>query len=280
LANKHIVGKTFEEKLSNLFKEKQNPKVPITIGKEEKKEAKKEETVETPKIVQKINNEILEINKKFNGTIELNESVVIDSNKKPFNPFKIIGFNDFNAYGKQKTEFGDILDQAMYDLLKSIENDKELNIKVLNINTEITDTYKDRLKTYKIKIQHPTFGYTKPYTVSFHVPIPSKGKYLKINGTDWIMINQFHSKPVVKVSPRMVKVYTQFSTCAITIKQHALTDSDGLEALTDTMSSMLKHSKKLLQMEKLSNKNTEDILQKYNLPENIDTGIFINFEIK
>ncbi len=281
--NKNIPGRTFEEKLTNLFKEKtiepEDSEKSSDLKKKDKKDKKPEAKI--PTIVKKINENLLALNKRYNGTVSLDEKL-IDSNASSFyKPLNIIGFKDFNAYGKQKSEFGENLDNAMFDLIKSMEIDTDLGIKVLNIKTSITDTYKDRLKTYTIKIQHKDFGYKKPYTVSFHVPIPSKGKYLKVGGNDYIMTNQFFSKPVIKISPKMVRVYTHYSTAAVTLKHHALNDSEGVDTMMESLSDTLKFGKKLKKKPEILEKDQiVDIINKYELPEFINTDIFVNLEIK
>jgi len=272
ISNKNIKGKSFEEKLSNLFKEKPTEK-------QTKKEDKKEEKIQ--KIVKDISKDLLELNKQHNGVIELNEKVVKNNRKSFYDPFKIIGFNDFSAYNKQDTEFWENLDQSMFDLIKSIEKDKGMNIKVHSINTSITDTNRDRYKTYKIKLQHKDFGYTKPYTVSFHVPIPSKGKYLKLGGNDWIMLNQFFPKPVVKTGPEMVKLYTHYNTLSVFIKTHSLNADNDVKELVDNFGQSLKRTKKLNKKpEKLSSEKAQYIIDKYNLPGFINNDVFVNLEIK
>jgi len=278
MRNPHLTGKNFEEKLSNLFDEKEIQKSKKDVEKIPEVTKKDKKEVE---IVKQISKDMQELQLKFNGAIELNEKVVQKSANTFYNPFNIIGFNTFNAYNKQDTEFGDNLDQAIFDLIKSIEADKELGINVLNIKTEITDTNRDRFKTYRIKLQHKEFGYTKPYTVSFHVPIPSKGKYLKLGGNDWIMINQFFPKPVVKTDANTVKMYTHYSTAAVFLKTHALNAENDIKELIDDFSSSLKRTKKLkVKPQKLESDEANKIIQKYNLPDYINPDIFTKLEIK
>jgi hypothetical protein len=277
--NKYLAGNSFEEKLTNLFNAK--PKIRVAGKKETTSNIKEPEDKAIKKTIKNISRELEELNKKYNGTLTIEESQVDRNQSSFYKPLNIIGFNDFSAYKKQETEFGDNLDQAMFDLLKSLETDKDLGIKILNIKTEITDTNRDRLKTYKIKLQHKSFGWEKPYTVSFHVPIPSKGKYLKVGGNDYIMINQFYSKPVIKVSPKRVRLYTQFATCSVHLKHHALNDEDGVKETLYNMELQLKHAKKLkAKPTKLDNDTIEDIKAKWDLPDNIDSGLFVNLEIK
>ncbi len=285
LQNQNIKGKDFEEKLTNLFKTKapQDTK-DAKDTKAVSETAKKAQQVKDNKqieMIKTINKNLKELNKKHNGVIDIDPEAVERNASSFYKPLNIVGFTDFHAYGKQKSEFGEILDQAMMDLIKSIEIDKELGIKVQNVKTEITDTYDSRLKTYKIKLKHDGFGFQKPYTVSFHVPIPSQGKYLKVGGNDYIMINQFYSKPVVKVSPKMVRVYTHYSTCAISLKHHAINDIDGVEAMIAELAMTLKQGKKLKSAPKILNKEEiQELKKKYDLSEYMNNDIFVNLEIK
>jgi len=272
--NPYIKGKTFEEKLSNLFRIK-----PKDISKEDAKKVQAEDKA-VQKIVKDITEELKKLNKKYNGVVEVSSETIQRNTKTFYDPIRIVGYKEFHAYDKQKNEFGDNLDQAIFDLIKSIETYKDLGIKVQSVKTVITDNNRDRFKTYKIKLKQK-FGHTKPYTVSFHVPIPSKGKYLKLGGNDYIMINQFFPKPVIKVSPKMVRVYTQYSTAALHIKHHAINDAQGVKELMHNFGLMLKKTKKLKKApEILDNEKIQEIIDKYELPETINTDIFANIEIK
>ncbi len=277
--NKNIPGKTFEQKLSNLFKEPEETK----DSKDSKgtKDSKKKTESRIPKMIKTINKNLEELNRDYNGVKTLDESIIERNANSFYKPLNIIGFKDFHAFDKQKTDFGKNLDQAMFDLIKSIEADKELNIKILNIKTSITDTYSDRLKTYTIKLQHKDFGYTKPYTVKFHVPIPSKGKYLKVGGNSYIMTNQLFSKPVVKVNPKTVRLYTHYSTCAIHLKHHAINDEQGVDAMMESVADTLKYGKKLVRKPEIMTKEEIiDMKAKYDLPEFMNPDIFVNLSIK
>jgi len=271
--NKHLKGKTFEEKLSNLFRHK--PK-----GIEKNQKAVEKEDKKTKELIQEVQTELQKLNKEYNGVIEVKSDVIKRNTKQFYDPINVIGFDDFHSYDKQRNEFGKNLDQAIFDLIKSLEKDPEVNIKVVSVKTVITDTNRDRLKTYKVKLKQD-FGHTKPYTISFHVPIPSKGKYLKLGGNDYIMINQFFSKPVIKVSPKMVRVYTQFSTATVHLKHHSLNEEQDIKEMIETFSNSLKRNKKLKKNpEVLEKEKVQSIIEKYQLPEFINEGLFVNLEIK
>ena len=268
--NKHIKGKTFEEKLSNLFKE------PGEDGKRENNS-----NIKTSKVVNEISDGLKKLNRDHNGSVELDESTILRNRKSFYNPLDVIGFNEFHGYNKQETEFGETLDQSIHDLIKGMEKDTDLGIKVKSIKTEITDTHRDRYKTYRIKIQHKEFGHGKPYTISFHVPVPAKGKYLKLGGNDYIMINQFSPKPVVKVSADTVRLYTHYSTAAVSLKTHSLNADQDVKQLIDGFATDLKRSKKLNKPpEKMEASKVQAIVEKYDLPDFINNEVFVNLEIK
>jgi len=268
--NNHIKGKTFEEKLNNLFKHK-SPNDKNGDNKEDKK---------TLSLISGISKELKKLNNQYNGVIKITDDNISRNTNQFFNSINIIGFEDFHSYDKQKNEFGKNLDQSIFDLIKSIEKDPELDIKVLSIRTEVTDTNRDRLKTYKVKLKQ-AFGHTKPYIVSFHVPIPSKGKYLKLGGNDWIMINQFSPKPVVKISPKMVRVYTQFSKAALHLKHHSLNEESDVKHVFEDFTKNLKRTKKISKPPQvLTGVESQQIIDKYGLPEFTNSGIFVNFEVE
>lgn len=276
--NPYLKGKNLENKLHNLFE--------LTDKEKVEKELKKQEipaglTKKDQKIISDIDKDIKKLNQKYNGVINVDANVVNKTADNYYDPINIIGFNDFHAYNRQSTEFDENLDEAMVDLIKSLEKDKTLNIKVLSIKPVITDTFKDRFKTFKIKIQHKDFGHTKPYTVQFHVPYPAQGKYLKIGGNNFIATNQFFPRPVLKVKPNMVRVYTHYSTVAITLKGHTISESVDFAKLTDDFAKKLRSAKKLERPEeKIDKEEAQFIIDKYGLPANMNPDLLINMEIK
>ena len=141
-----------------------------------------------------------------------------------------IGLTDFNVYNKQDTEYRNNLDYAINDLVKSLEKDPDLKIKVIKVDSEIKDDNKTRYKEFTAQIQHAEFGntYNKKYSIKFIVPYPIEGKYLKIGGNDYVMVNQLFNKPIQKVNNQLVRLYTHYNTSSITLKNSKFNGVYGL----------------------------------------------------
>jgi len=212
-------NRTFEENLEDLLKE-----------------TDKKTQDKIKKIIEYIN----VINKKYNGTIKLNKKLIQETADLYYDPIEILGIDELNIYNKHATEFDTILDNAMYDLIKSIEKDKEAALKILKIENEIIDDNKSRYKEYRVKIKPIDQKDAQAYTVKFRVPYPVKNKYFKLDSNTYIMINQFYSKPVMKVKPNMVRLYTHYSTLSVSLKNHKFSETQGIENLFKEVSKLLK----------------------------------------
>jgi hypothetical protein len=85
------------------------------------------------------------------------------------------------------------------------------------------------------------------------------------------MINQFYPKPILKVKPNVVRLYTHYSTLSVELKNHKINEYQGVDGI-------LKEAAKLIKAD-LSWIDTEEsqmIKEKFDLPE---IGIF-KFETK
>lgn len=160
---------------------------------------------------------ITEHKKVNNGDIE-EDSLILHENNEVFKAKKLVGLDIFKNYNRQSAELLENLDKNMYDLFKNLE-DKDLDLKVHKIDSEIVDTKADRYKKYKIRISHK-YGKTfnKPYTVYVNAPVPTDGKYIKNAGNNYIMVNQLFNKPIVKVEDNLCRVYTHFNTTSVKLK--------------------------------------------------------------
>jgi len=208
-----LKNKSIEEKLNYLFQNEKDTKLKNKI--------------------KEVIDYLSEINKEYNGSIKLNKDLIKKSSNSYYNPLDIIGFDDISVYDKQRTAFGESLDKSMFDLFKTIEEDKDAGIKILNIDVDIEDTNKSRFKIYKLKLKNTKFGSKNIYELPIKVPYPIKGKYLKMDGVNYIMINQFFPKPLLKIQPNLVRLYTQFSTFSVTLNSHKFNGNDDLDHVLD-----------------------------------------------
>ena len=240
LYSEDIEGSTPIEKIENLFKDK-DPK--------------------TQNKIKELINYLDEVNKKFNGAIKLNYKLINETNNSYYDPEKIIKLKELTSYKKHENEFDEMLDHSMFDLIKSIEKDKEAGIKILNIKTEIYDTNKSRFKKYIITIKNTDTENKKPYTKEIIVPYPIKGKYFKIDGVNYIMINQFFPKPLLKVKPNMVRLYTHYSTFTVWLTTHLINETSDIDEFINVLIKLNKKTK----VSFIENDKLNKIIDEFNL---------------
>ena len=245
LHSENIEGETPIEKIENLFKNKDT---------------------KTKEKIKKLIEYLDDINKKFNGAIKLNYKLINETNNSYYDPEKIIKLKELTGYKKHENEFDDILDHSMFDLIKSIEKDKEAGIKVVDIKTEIYDTNKSRFKKYIITLKNTDTENKRMYTREIIVPYPIKGKYFKIDGVNYIMINQFFPKPLLKVKPNMVRLYTHYSTFTVWLTTHLINETQDIDEFVNVLIKLSKKAKiSFIENDKLS-KIVEDFgLEKVNI---------------
>jgi len=217
-----LEGKTVAEKIKKLFKGETDKKIinQVTF----------------------LNNYLNELNRKFNGSLKINENLLKESSDIYFKPENIVKLTDLTGYRKQETEFNEVLDASMKDLFKSVEKDKEANVSLVNVKSEIFDTNSSRFKKYIITFKNNDTENKEVYDQTILVPYPTKGKYLKLNGVNYIMANQFFSKPILKIKPNLVRLYTQYSTFSVTLKTHAINEIDDIEKI---FKNLLKEDKRI-----------------------------------
>jgi len=224
LSSNDIPGNDYIEKLHRLF-----PK----------------DTTDPKKIqkIEKLISYIDDLNKIYNGSIKIKKDLINKSADIYYDPMEIVKLDEISVYNKQKTEFDEVLDKSMFDLIKSIERDKDAGIEVLDIKVEVQDTNKSRFKKYKVKLKNTKFGKKTPYEIEFLTPYPIKGKYLKIGGVRYIMLNQFMAKPILKIKPNIVRLYTHFSTFSVTLKTHKYNNTQDFHEILMKVTSSIKGSK-------------------------------------
>ena len=70
-------------------------------------------------------------------------------------------------------------------------------------------------------------------------------------------------------------------TCSIHLKNHALNDKEGIDSMIENMADYLKSRKKLKKKPQIiETDDIERIKSKYNLPDTMNSNIFVNLEIK
>ena len=248
---------TLEEKLNQLFQDSDKQNTPTTPSTQ----------------IEKISQTDLMINKKYNG------SVSVHIPKGSFDYQKIVGLDELGGYNKQHSELTENTDALIKDLIEgTLTSDNELNIKVLKISTKIVDTNTDRYKEYTIRIQHKDLGNTtqKPYNITFRVPYVVQDKYVKIGGNNYIMINQLFPKPIQKIAPNLVRFYTHYSVCSVTLKSTKLNNGVSYNEIEDEIINILQGSKRI-KFEIIPDDKKQQLSDKYSI--DLSTVRF-NMEIK
>lgn len=241
---------TFEEKINQLFKEQ-----------------------EIVKVIDKLSTEV---NKKYNGNIKIDIPKV-----GAFDDQAIVGLDEVGNYNKQKTELAENIDDAIEDLIHgTLENDVDVDIKVLGIKHKIVDDNKNRYKEFQVKIQHKDFGKTtnKPYTVSFRIPVPVNGKYIKIGGNNYVLINQLFPKALQKVAPNMVRFYTHYSTASLSIKSSQLNALNGFKELEEKFIQNMK-ALKVITTSEIKNADKDRIADEYGLEDLQDFNLSMRIKV-
>ena len=224
--------------------------------------------------------EIKKLNAKYNGSITINRELLKKTANSYYDPIEVLGIETFHSYNKQKTEFDEVLDEAMFDVFKGIEQDPEAGIKVLKIDINYEDNYKSRYKIYTVKLKNTKFGYSKPYNIQLKVPYPVNDKYLKIDGNNYIMGNQFFPKPIVKIQPQIVRIYTHFSTAAVELKGTILNKTSDFDRFKKEFLKILAETKNLKKAEEVPTEDIQKIKEEYNLPHNLNSMLIFNAVVK
>jgi hypothetical protein len=223
--------------------------------------------------------QLKEVNFKFNGSIKVQQHNL--PKNLYFDPVKITGIETYTGYNKQQTEFDEVLDEAMFDLFKSMEDDVDAGIKIQDVKISFEDNIKNRFKIYKIKLKNTKFGYQKPYDIQLKVPYPSQGKYIKLDSNKYIMINQLFPYPILKIQPNVVRIYTHFSTAAVELKGSKVQmGSNDLNRIKDSLLINLTESKNKVKVQELDDVKVQYIKDKYQLPTDLNDKLFVNIEIQ
>ena len=224
--------------------------------------------------------EIRNVNLKYNGAITIDEELVKQTSDTYFNPLDVVKIKDFHSFNRQSSEFNEVLDEAMYDLFKGIEQDPNAGIKVLDIKIRYDDNFKSRYKIYKVKIKNTKFGYSKPYDIELRVPYPVNGKYLKLDGVNYIMGNQFFPQPIVKTQADAVKIFTHFSTAAVELKGTTLNKTSDFFRLKDEFLKILTEVKALKSSSDISSEEIEVLKDEFKLSGNLNPALIFNLETR
>lgn len=259
----NLLDLDFEEKVKYIFKDlyddsKTTKDINVTV-----------EDIDAKKL-DKIKDEYKKVLETYHGS----KTIKINNKDRVFKAEEIVGMTTLSGYDRQKQELKDNVDIKMIDLFKSLENDKDINIKIKDIKIGLVDEYNNRYKLYKARIEHPNFGKTfnKPYELQLKVPYTIEDKYIKINGNNYIMINQLFPKPLHKINQNLVRLYTHFNTGSFFIANSANSENSIQELENNTILNLKKLSSEknsniTITTEHFTNEEKINYIDKYNFPK-------------
>ena len=146
--------------------------------------------------------------RKIHGVIDINMKEL--HRNSPIRVDKLVGLTKIHGFKRQESENEESLDRQMDFLFKSYEEDEDTNIVIKKLTITPFDDHRNRYKIYTLRIQHKDVGFTSPYNIVFKIPVAVNGKYLKLNGNNYIMANQLFAKPIFKREPNVVRINSNY----------------------------------------------------------------------
>lgn len=180
-----------------------------------------------------------------------------------FNVSNLNKIKSVEGVNRHQVEFND----SMHDNIKRlfmtmVTDDPELKLDVLDFKHKLIDDKMNRIIEYSVKIKH-NIGSSRAYTVKFRVPYLVEGKYLKLRGNRWVMVNQQIRSVLSKISNEKVTLNTNYSSASVMIKNLSNSSSnfkDSEEFFTNLNEKYIKSK------ETMSSEEIETFAEKYGLP--------------
>lgn len=155
-------------------------------------------------------------------SVPLNYPKNIDT---PFEVTDVVTLPATTGQTRQAYEFGDVLDENVEKVFKTLENQNNHPIKVLGIKYNYEDTDRDRIKSYTVSLQNMD-GNKKKYDITVNIPCVVSDKYFKIAGKRYIFVNQQHMKPLTKTNKNDCRILTNYAICRLSIENLKFNVSD------------------------------------------------------
>ena len=172
-----------------------------------------------------------EINPDFISNPEklLNKIQNINNNRTPLefskaitnqiiNPKKVIDIDYTTSAWRQKYEFEKSIHHNVEKLFSTLENTPDHPVKIKKIKHSIIDNHTDRLIEYTITLQNTSGKNKKPYDVQLNIPGIVNDRYVKLNGSQYIMANQQFMKPVTKTEKNKVRILSNYAIIHLSLE--------------------------------------------------------------
>jgi len=134
------------------------------------------------------------------------------------NPKKIINIDYTTSAWRQKYEFEQTIHKNIEKLFSTLENTPDHPVTVKNIDHTIIDNNADRIIQYNITLQNTSGPNKKPYDVKLNIPGIVNDRYVKLNGSQYIMANQQFMKPVTKTDKNKVRILSNYAIIHLSLE--------------------------------------------------------------
>ncbi|MBC8427405.1 MAG: hypothetical protein H8D97_00790 [Proteobacteria bacterium] len=132
-------------------------------------------------------------------------------------PQKIVGINSINNI-RHEYELDDNIHGRIEDLFKSLESKKSAPIKILSIKHDYKDDNLNRFIEYTVRMKNLTGGEKSPYEIKMKVPSLVNNRYLKLNGSEYILLSQQYLTPLTKDKANEARLLTHFQMTRLATK--------------------------------------------------------------
>lgn len=162
---------------------------------------------------EKLLNKIQNIN---NNRTPLNFSPVVTN--QLINPKKVVNIDYTTSAWRQKYEFEESIHKNIEKLFSTLEQTSDHPVKVKKIKHEIIDNNTDRIIQYTITLQNTSGKNKKPYDVILNIPGIINDRYVKLNGSHYIMSNQQFMKPITKTEKNKVRILSNYAIIHLSLE--------------------------------------------------------------
>jgi hypothetical protein len=132
-------------------------------------------------------------------------------------PNRIVDLKTINNI-RHEYELDDNIHSSIDELFKSLENKKSAPIKIVNIKRDYKDDNLNRFIEYTVKMKNMIGGDKTPYEVKMKIPSLVNNRYLKLNGSEYILLAQQYLVPLTKDKVNEARFQTHFQMTRVFLK--------------------------------------------------------------
>jgi len=162
---------------------------------------------------EKLLNKISDVN-NYTTPLVFSESVT----NNIINPKSVIDIDYTTGAWRQKYEFEETIHENIKKLFSTFEETPDHAVKVKKIKHSIIDNNADRLIQYTITLQNTSGDNTDEYDITLNIPGIVNDRYVKLNGSQYIMANQQFMKPITKTEKNKVRILSNYAIIHLSLE--------------------------------------------------------------